>query len=109
MVPSAKQRFGGCLIALLGALGTADVWYNAVHDGLFFEKASFLFPVFFVVGIAGLFFQGYKEERLARGEDISELRGWKLLTTRWRVVFVLSLVLGFGNYLILLLSFNWSE
>ena len=42
-----------------------------------------LFPAVFVLGVALILFPGYKEERIARGEDISGLQGWQLITPRW--------------------------
>jgi hypothetical protein len=101
VTPRLKQRLGGCLIALLGAWGTAHVWHVALHEGLFFEKASGLFPAFFVMGVAAILFPGYKEERIARGEDISGMQGWKLLTPRWCAVLILSLTVGIGDYILL--------
>jgi len=40
---------------------------------------------------------GYREERLARGEDISVLRGWQLLTPRWRWVLAVALAAGIAD------------
>lgn len=100
---------GGILIAIFGICGIAYVWYLAVRENLFYEGASFAFPGFAVVGAATACFQGYKEERLARGENLTRLQGWKLLTPRWKAVFIVAIALGFTNYLILRLSFNWSE
>jgi hypothetical protein len=97
------------LIALIGAWGTVYSWYDAVHNGELYEKCSYFMPVFLVLGIAAILFPGYKEERMARGEDIAGLQGWKLLTPRWRVAMIVALILGFGNYILLRRAFNWSE
>jgi hypothetical protein len=51
-----------------------------------------------VAGLALVLFPGYKEERLARGEDISALSGTQLLTPRWWVVLVIALLAGLANY-----------
>ena len=56
-----------------------------------------LFPAFLVLGLAMIAIPGYKEERIARGEDISQLSGTQLLTPRWWVVLVLALAGGLGN------------
>jgi hypothetical protein len=109
MAPSLKQRLGGAFITLIGAWGTVYSWYDAVHNGELYEKFSSFMPFFLVLGIAVIFLPGYREERIARGEDIAGLQGWKLLTPRWRVVTIVALVLGFGNYFLLRLAFNWSE
>lgn len=101
MTPRLKQRLGGLFIALLGAGGTALVWYTAVGRGEFFEKASMVFPAFLVLGVALIIFPGYREERIARGEDISRLQGWQLLTPRWRWILVVGILVGLGNYFLL--------
>ncbi len=83
MIPRWKQQLGGVLIALLGGGFTAWSWYTALNEGYFYRKASMLFPAFFILGVGLIIFPGYKEERIARGEDISEMKGWELITPRW--------------------------
>ena len=65
-------------------------------------KASVLMPVFLVIGLALIAMPGYKEERIARGEDISGVSGVELITPRWWAVLAVALVAGFGNFLLLL-------
>ena len=96
-------------MALIGLGGTAGIWYEAVQNGLLYSKASLMFPAFLVIGVAATLVPGYREERTARGEDITGLQGWKLLTPRWRVILIAALIVGFGNYFLLRFSFNWSE
>lgn len=88
-------------MALLGAGFTARGWYTALYHGYFYPKASMLFPAVFILGLGLIIFPGYREERLARGEDISRLQGWRLITTRWWTILVVALVAG-GTNLILL-------
>ena len=101
MVPRWKQQVGGLFMALLGAGFTGWSWYTALYEGYFYRKASMLFPAFFVVGLGIIIFPGYKEERIAPGEDISRLQGWKLITPRWWAILVIALVVGGANYLLL--------
>ncbi len=101
MVARRKQQIGGLVIALLGAGLTAWSWHTAINEGYFYQKASMLFPAFFVLGVALVVFPGYKEERIARGEDVSSLQGWRLITRRWWVVIVAALVAGMVNYYLL--------
>lgn len=77
---------GGGLIAAIGACGNVYSWYTMLDEGHFYGQASMLVPAFFVLGVALILFPGYREERLARGEDISGLKEWHLLTPRWRWV-----------------------
>jgi hypothetical protein len=99
--PRRTQRLGGAFMALLGAAFTAWTWYTAVAKGYFYLKAAAIFPAFLVIGAALIAFPGYREERLARGEDISRLEGMKLLTPRWRAILAIALAAGFGNYALL--------
>jgi hypothetical protein len=96
-----KQQVGGLLLMLIGGGFWAWGWYTSINKGYFYRKASVLFPAIFVLGLGLLAFPGYKEERIARGEDISGLSGIRLLTPRWRAILVIALIAGFGNYLLL--------
>lgn len=91
------QRIGGVLMAALGLGSTSWGWYTALWKGYFYPKAALLMPVFFVLGTSLIVFPGYREERLARGEDVSALRGWDLLTPRWKIILAAALVLGGVN------------
>jgi hypothetical protein len=102
MMPRRTQQLGGLLIALLGAGFTAWSWYTALTRGYFYRHASLLFPAFFVLGVGLLIFPGHREERIARGEDISGLQGWKLITPRWWAMLVVALVAAVVNTLVLL-------
>lgn len=96
-VPRWKQRLGGALIAAIGGGGTLWLWHVARTEGYVYLKASVVLPAFLVLGLAMVAIPGYKEERLARGEDISRLAGMQLLTPRWWIVLVLALAAGLGN------------
>ena len=100
-VPRWKQRLGGAVIAAIGGGGTLWLWHVARSEGYVYLKASVLLPAFLVLGLAMIAIPGYKEERLARGEDLSGLSGVRLLTPRWWVVLGLALAAGLGNLLLL--------
>ena len=100
-VPRWKQRLGGAIIAAIGGGGTLWIWHIARSEGYVYLKASVLLPAFLVLGLAMIAIPGYKEERLARGEDLSGLPGVQLLTPRWWAVLVLALAAGFGNLLLI--------
>jgi ABC-type Fe3+-siderophore transport system permease subunit len=101
MAPRWKQRLGGLFMTLLGAAGTLWVWNTALSDGTLYDKASMVFPAFCVVGLGLMLFPGYREERLARDEDISRMQGWRLLTPRWWAIVIVAVLTGLGNYLLL--------
>lgn len=100
-VPRWKQQLGGILIAAIGGVGTVWTWRQALSEGYFYLKASTLLPAFLVLGLALIAIPGYKEERIERGEDMSGLSGFELITPRWWAVLVIALVAGFGNFLLL--------
>jgi ABC-type Fe3+-siderophore transport system permease subunit len=101
MMPRWKQQVGGLFMALLGAAFTGWTWYTALYQGYFYPKASMLFPACFVLGLGMIVFPGYKEERIARGEDISRMQGWKLITARWWAILIVALVAAGANYILL--------
>lgn len=100
-IPRWKQQLGGALIAVSSAGFTWWQWHTALNEGHYFKMASMAFPAFCVFGLGLIVFPGYKEERIARGEDIANLSGVDLLTPRWWVILVVGLLAGFGNYALL--------
>jgi hypothetical protein len=101
MAARRGQRLAGLIIAFVSACLIGWDWYLALTRRSFYVKASMLFPAFLVLGVGMMLFPGYREERLARGEDISRLQGWRLITVRWWVVIGVALALGAVNYALL--------
>jgi ABC-type Fe3+-siderophore transport system permease subunit len=93
--PRWLQCLGGVLIATGSAGATAWGWHTGYNG-----KGTALFPCFFVIGVGLILFPGYKEERLARGEDISKLSGVDLITPRWWAVLVVGLAAGIANFML---------
>ena len=98
---SAGQRMGGAFMALVGGGFTLWIWHTALSLGHFSAKGALVMPAFFVLGAALVVFPGYRQERLARGEDISRLSGWHLITTRWRTILAIALLSGIANFVLL--------
>ena len=98
-----KQQLFGLFLIILGAVFTAWCWYTALYKGYFYPKAGIIFPACVVLGLGLIIFPGYKEERMARGEDISRLSGMKLITPRWWIILLLALVAGGVNCFLLTL------
>ena len=96
-----KERFGGLLIATIGAMLTIWNWHVAIYEGHFYVKAAIVGPTFTIIGLALVLFPGYKTERIDRGEDISQLTGIQLLTPRWWGILAISLGSGFINLAVL--------
>jgi hypothetical protein len=76
MVPRWKQQVGGLLMALQGAGSTGWISHAASHQGYFYPQASMCFLAVFALRLGIVAFPGRKEERIARGENISRLQGW---------------------------------
>ena len=98
-MPREKQKIGGLVMALLGAGFTGWSWYTALYQGYFYPKAGMLFPAVFVLGLGIIAFPSYKEERTARGEDLSRLQGWRQITPCWWAILIIALLAGGVNYL----------
>lgn len=96
-----QQQFGGLFIFILSLVFTIWTWYTAFVQGYFYPKASMIFPAFLFLGLGLMMFPDYRAERTARGEDISELSGLKLLTARWWAILIIGLLAGFANFALL--------
>jgi hypothetical protein len=100
-VPRGTQRLGGALMALLCGGFVAWTWYTALTRGYYYQKAAMIFPAFLVIGLALVAIPGYREERIARGEDVSRLEGARLITPRWWAVLALAVAAGAVNWALL--------
>ena len=100
-VPRGRQRLGGVFIALLSGGFLAWTWYTALTRGYYYRKAAWIFPAFLVIGLALILIPGYREERIARGEDVSRLEGAQLVTPRWWAVLAIAIAASVANLLLL--------
>ena len=106
MVPRSSQQLGGAIIALIASWLSIWIWHKPVTSHPFYLKGAVLFPAFAVVGLALILFPGYREERIAQGEDISKLHGWRLITLRWWAVLAVGILVGIGHLILLLSRFQ---
>lgn len=97
-----KQALGGVIIAAIGVAGIFWTWHMALTQGKFEFKASIGCPAFLVLGLGAIIFPHYKIERLGRGEDVSGMSQFQLVTARWWTVIVLAPIVGCLNYLLLM-------
>ena len=84
--PAMARRGIGLAMAVASAWMTNQAWVQAREEGQFSMLAGLAGPAFVVLGIGLVLFKGYRQERLERGEDISQLQGMDLLTPRWKAV-----------------------
>lgn len=89
--PRRAQALAGAFIAAAGGGLAWFAWHQAASEGEFSMRASMLGPAFLVIGMGLAMFGGYREERLARGENLDGMSGIRLLTTRWRIILAVSL------------------
>jgi hypothetical protein len=90
--PRLLQTFGGLWIAGLGLWLCWVAWRQGSLRGEFSVRAAMLGPAFLVMGLGLARFGGYREERLARGENLEGRSGMQLLTRRWWVLLISALV-----------------
>jgi len=97
----SKQQLFGLFLFLLGSAFTAWCWYTALYKGYFYPRASMLFPACIFLGLGIIIFPGYREERIARGEDVTRLSGMKLVTLRWWIILIIAMMTGGLNWFLL--------
>ena len=91
------QQLGGLFIAAMGAFLTWQVWQVA-HTGKYFMSVGAAGPAFAVMGLALIAFPDSRTERRERGESVVGLEGWDLLTTRWRLITGIGVLLAVGYF-----------
>lgn len=84
--PPLVRRAVGLGIMAASAWMTSLAWTQARREGQFSLAGALLGPAFAMIGLGLVLFKGYRQERLERGEDISQLQGMDLLTPRWKGV-----------------------
>jgi len=93
-VSRARQQLGGVFILAVAVGMAAIAWRQAHAEPKFSLMGAFLGPAFAAVGIGLLLWPGYREERIARGEDVSGLEGAALITPRWWAILGAGLLAG---------------
>jgi hypothetical protein len=89
-----KQSIGGVTLFFLGLGLTIMNWSFWFNDGSFYPKAALAGPAFAILGLALVAMPGYREERLAKGQNLADYPKYKIITPRWWAVLVTGLVLG---------------
>lgn len=102
MISRSIQQLGGAVMALASSWLSIRLWDGPSPNHPLYLKGAVLFPAFTVIGVALILCPGYREERIARGEDISAIRGRHLITPRWWTILVLALLVGIGHLMLLL-------
>lgn len=93
-----RSRLGGFLIFLIAVGLTAIPWYEVFHYRYYHRYSAISGPAFIIIGLAMIILPTYREERIARGEDISKLQGIALITPRWWLILVVGFIVGCLNW-----------
>jgi hypothetical protein len=106
-LPPRIQRLIGLFAMLLAGGFWVWLWYIAINEGYYYLKASMFFPAGFILSLGILLSPVFKEEeeQIATSKDISFLSRIKLLPPRWRIILIVALIVGFGNFLIMSIVF----
>ena len=94
------QRIAGVVLLIISGGATGGIWYTALTEGYYYPKLAALAPALAVLSLALLLFPLDMEEfRAEHGVD----RPQKLAhyPTEWKLMFVLALAAGLGNWLAL--------
>ncbi len=92
-----QEQCVGAVIALVGMYLTYEVYTDLLAKLAQYGEARLVSiqsmgPAFVVVGIGMFLFPLYRRERLARGEDITHLKGYALITTKWKVILAIGII-----------------
>ena len=88
------QAIVGFICALMGLFLMWLARWMIVSSGMISPGLAFFGTGMLCFGLGLMFFGGYREERLARGESLEGRSGWGLLTARWWGVLVAGAVAG---------------
>jgi hypothetical protein len=83
MISRQMERLGGLFIATVSIAVTIWTWQSAINTGSFLMAGAICGPAFTVIGLGTIAVPTYRRERLQRGEDITQLSGYALITPRW--------------------------
>ena len=92
MSPTTKVKLIGLLILGVGVGGTAYNWYSVLSQGVYWQKASFVFPFFACLGLSLMLYPISKAESLAKYG--SEQMPWKHMPFGQKTLILLGVVLG---------------
>jgi membrane protein YdbS with pleckstrin-like domain len=101
MNSNTQQRIIGAVLVLLSTAAMGWLWYQVVKQAQYYSTLAAVVPIFLVIGLGQLVFGGYREERVARGEDVSKLSSVEMITPRWWVVLALAIIAGLANFYLL--------
>ena len=92
MSPNTKVRLIGLLMLVVGLGGAAYNWYSVLTQGLYWKKASFIFPFFACLGLSLILYPLSKAESLAKYG--SEQIPWKHIPIGQKFLVLLGVALG---------------
>lgn len=92
MNSNTRARLIGLMIFVIGAGGTGYMWYSVLTEGVYWDKASFLFPFFTFLGLSLIIYPISKEESLAKYG--SPQIPWKHIPIGQKILIALGVLAG---------------
>lgn len=93
-----SEILGGCIIFVTSLGIYIYNLYLISNQKYFYPKAMSIVAAMMIVGLGLIIFPSYRRERINRGENIEELQGLKLLTTKWWGILILSILTALCNF-----------
>ncbi len=94
----SMQRVYGLFLVVAGGAVAAIVWGFPLGEPVIVRSLAAVCPFLAILGLAMIVLPSPYTEREARGEDMWELSGLRLLTRRWWTVVFAAMGLAAGAY-----------
>ena len=91
-----KQKLIGLFLLAFGTGMVIFGWYHALVEGVYWKKASFLFPFFAFLGLSIFLYPITKEECLAKYG--SEQLGWRHMPVVQKTLIIVGVIAGIVNW-----------
>ena len=95
-----SQRIFGLLLFILGTAFTAWIWSRGINQNYIYINASMLFPAFIIMGL-GLILFPFDSQELQEKWGSDKIESIGQVPGVWWVIIVISILIGIGNYFVL--------
>ena len=95
-----SQRIFGSLLFFVGVAFTVWIWDKGINQNYIYINASMLFPAFMIMGL-GLVLFPFDAEMLQEKWGVDKIESIGQVPGIWWIIIVISILIGIGNYFIL--------
>ena len=95
-----SQRIFGLLLFFIGIMFTAWIWNRGINQNYIYINASMLFPAFMTMGL-GLVLFPFDVDTLQEKWGVDKIESIGQVPGIWWVIVAISILIGIGNYFIL--------